>query len=325
VAAGDFDGDGRMDLVAGNWGENTQWEPFRSRPLRLYFADFENDGVEEMIETHYEPSMQGYVPLIHLDAALRGMPWLHARFPTWKSWSESTVEQILGERMGTARVLEASWLSTTVFLNRGDHFTAIRLPDEAQFAPVFGLGVADFNGDGNEDIFLSQNFFATAPGISRHDAGRGLLLLGDGRGGFAPVPGQRSGMAIYGEQRGAAVADFDQDGRVDLAVGQNGGETKLYRNVTAKPGLRVRLSGPPGNPDGIGATIRVGDGTRFGLAREIHAGSGWLSQDSSVPVFASSASKISVRWPGGGTSVSEVPVRAAEIEIGRDGGVQVRR
>ena len=79
--------------------------------------------------------------------------------------------------------------------------------------------------------------------------------------------------------------DFDGDGRVDLAVTQNGAETKLYQNVGAKPGLRVRLAGPPGNPDGIGATMRPIFGQRMGPAREIHGGSGYWSQDSAVQVL----------------------------------------
>ena len=91
---------------------------------------------------------------------------------------------------------------------------------------------------------------------SRYDGGRGLILAGDGRGGFRPVPGQESGVKVYGEQRGSAVSDFDGDGRVDLAVSQNGAETKLYRNTSARPGLRVRLAGPAGNPNGVGAAMR---------------------------------------------------------------------
>jgi len=56
--------------------------------------------------------------------------------------------------------------------------------------------------------------------------------------------GQELGVKIYGEQRGAALADFNEDGRVDFVVTQNGAPTKLFQNVTAKPGLRVRLTGP---------------------------------------------------------------------------------
>jgi hypothetical protein len=62
------------------------------------------------------------------------------------------------------------------------------------------------------------------------DAGRGLLLQGDGRGGFRAVPGQESGLLIYGEQRACAVGDFNHDGAIDLVVTQNSGPTKLYLN-----------------------------------------------------------------------------------------------
>src|SRR3989449_11510678 len=72
---------------------------------------------------------------------------------------------------------------------------------------------------------------------------RGLLLRGRGDGTLEPVPGQVSGIMVYGDQRGAAFADYDGDGRTDLVVSQNGGETKLYHNEHARPGLRVRLRG----------------------------------------------------------------------------------
>src|SRR5206468_5362066 len=114
--------------------------------------------------------------------------------------------------------LSADTFDTSIFLNRGDHFERISLPIEAQFAPAFGVNVADFDGDGFEDIFLSQNFFAVDAETSRYAAGRGLLLRGNGRGQFQPVKAGESGIAVYGEQRGSAVADFDGDGRVDLAV-----------------------------------------------------------------------------------------------------------
>ncbi len=318
VTSGDFDGDGRMDIVAANWGENTKFEQFRARPLRLYHGDFDGDGVVELIESCFDPATQRYVPARQLDVMEHGMPSLRARFNTWESWSRAGMDDVLGENAATARVLEAAWLSTTVFLNRGDRFEVVRLPDEAQFAPAFGVCVTDFDGDGREDIFLAQNFFANAPDTSRHDAGRGLWLRGDGKGGFSSVPGQESGVMIYGEQRSAAVCDFDGDGRVDLCVSQNGAGTKLYRNTRAAPGLRVRLKGRPGNPAGVGAVLRVEyvDG-QLGPSRELHTDSGWLSQDGPVPVLAAprTIKALRVRWPGGKETTTSVPDGAKEITV----------
>jgi len=324
IAAGDFDGDGRVDLVAGNWGENTKFESHRSRPLRLYYGDFDGNGIVEVVESYFDPVSGNYVPARQLDSMARGMPWLQHRFPTWESFSRASVDDLLGD-MAKAHLVEANWLATTVFLNRGDHFEAVRLPDEAQWAPVFGVCVADFDGDGNEDIFLAQNFFGTSADTSRYDAGRGLLLRGDGTGRFKPVPGQESGITIYGEQRGAAVADFDGDGRADLAVAQNGAETKLYRNNRAAPGLRIRLAGPPGNATAIGAILRIGDGTKWSPAREIHAGGGYWSQDSATQVLARRGDHLSVRWPGRRQTDSIIPSGAREIVVDSTGAVKVIR
>ena len=220
--------------------------------------------------------------------------------------------------------MKATWLESTVFLNRGDQFEPHVLPVEAQMAPAFGVCVGDFDGDGHEDIVLAQNFFAVQVETPRYDGGRGLLLKGDGQGGFQAVPGQDSGLQIYGEQRGAAVADYDRDGRLDLAITQNGAATKLYRNVGAKPGLRVRLEGPPANPDGVGASLRLVFGQRSGPTREVHAGSGYWSQDSAVQVMGTpeGPGQIQVRWPGGRQTVANVPPQAREIRINHDGTVR---
>jgi hypothetical protein len=200
------------------------------------------------------------------------------------------------------------------------------LPAEAQFAPGFAVCVADMDGDGNEDVFLSQNFFAMRLEEPRLDAGRGLWLRGDGKGSLVAVPGPVSGVKIYGDQRGAAVADFDEDGRVDLVVSQNNSTTKLYHNLRAKPGLIVRLAGPLGNPTGVGAQLRLIFGGKPGPVREIHAGSGYWSHDSATQVLAApeSPTQVWVRWPGGKTTTSAVPAGAKSIQVDNSGVVKVR-
>jgi hypothetical protein len=122
---------------------------------------------------------------------------------------------------------------------------------------------------------------------------------------------------VYGEQRGAAVADYDGDGRVDLVVAQNGAATKVFHNIGKRTGLRVRLAGPAGNPDGVGAQVRLKFGERFGPAREIHGGSGYWSQDSAVQVLGApeTPTQVWVRWPGGAISTVVVPAGGKEVTV----------
>src|SRR6185436_20245188 len=98
------------------------------------------------------------------------------RFPTYEAYSKASMEDILKEPFKKAREVQVNWLESTVFLNRGNRFEIRALPIEAQFAPAFGVSVGDYDGDGNEDIFLSQNFFAVQAETSRYDGGRGLWL-----------------------------------------------------------------------------------------------------------------------------------------------------
>jgi len=317
VATGDFDGDGKLDIVAGNWGLNSAYRATPEQPLRIYYGDLAGQGITDLLETEYDPLTKAVVARLPINALVKTMPFLLERFTTAKAFSEAALSEILGDRQPRAHEARAATLASTVFLNRGDHFEIRELPPEAQLAPVFSVNVGDFDGDGREDVFLSQNFFATRPDVPRLDAGRGLWLRGDGTGKFTAVPGQVSGIQVYGEQRGAALADFNEDGRIDLVVTENGAATKLYQNTAAKPGLRVRLRGPPGNPTGIGATVRLMFGERLGPAREIHAGSGYWSQDSATQVLGTpeQPTKIQVHWPAGKVTTTAVLPDAREITI----------
>ena len=114
---------------------------------------------------------------------------------------------------------------------------------------------------------------------------------------------------------------------MDLVVTQNGAETKLYHNARARPGLRVHLKGPPGNPTGVGAQLRLRFGQRQGPVREIHAGSGYWSQDSAVQVLATPEppTQIQVRWPGGKVVAGPVPDAASEITVNPEGQINAVR
>ena len=327
VTAGDFDGDGRMDIAAGNWGLNSFYNLAPAGPWLLYYGDFNHDGQVNLLEAYFDRGLNKIVPWRDLGLVGHAMPWVRERFGTHNAYAMAGVPEILGDRFAQARELRATTLASTIFFNRGERFEAMALPPQAQWAPAMGMTVGDFDGDGNEDMFLSQNFFAVRPEDDRLDAGRGLWLRGNGAGKLMPVPGQESGVRIYGEQRGAALCDYDGDGRVDLVVTQNGTETKLYHNVAARPGLRVRLKGPPDNPEAIGAVMRLVFGQRWGPAREIHAGGGYWSQDSAVQVLGTPEppTRIWIRWPGGKSTTSPIPAEAKELSVDEGGKVTAGR
>jgi len=327
VTTGDLDGDGLPDIIASNWGLNTQYRASAEQPRRLYYGDLNQDGIMDLVEAYYDPVLRREVPERDLAAVSMALPFVRERIASHQAYGAARVLDIFGDRMELANSVAANTLASMLFLNRGSYFEAVPLPSEAQFAPAFAVCVADWDGDGNEDVFLSQNFFATQPDVSRSDAGRGLWLRGDGRGGLTAVPGQESGLRVYGEQRGAAVCDFDRDGRMDLVVAQNGARTILYRNARGQPGLRVRLAGPAGNPAGIGATVRLLSRDQPGPQRELHAGSGYWSCDSAVQVmsFMGEATQIEVRWPGGKRVTTDLPSGAKEIVVRWEGGMDVVR
>ncbi|MCP5517573.1 MAG: VCBS repeat-containing protein [Verrucomicrobiales bacterium] len=318
VATVDLDNDGRLDLVAANLGLNTPYHASPERPLIFYCGDLAEMGSMAVIETEYDARGR-LVPGRPMHVLAQSLPFLAGRFETVREYSAASVAEILGDAMSRAAQARATTLASMIFLNRGDRFEARPLPYEAQVAPAFSVHGADFDGDGNEDVFLSQNFFPVRVDFAPWDAGRGLLLRGDGRGNLAAVPGELAGIRIYGEQRGAAVGDFDGDGRADLAVSQNGGPVRLFRNRAAKPGLRIRLAGPAANPAGIGASIRVVYPDGAGPVREIHAGSGYWSQDSGVAVLGLRARPVAVEvaWPGGGRTKQPVFGDATALTIRR--------
>lgn len=228
VATGDFDGDGRIDYVAGNLGQNSKYESFRSKGILLFEADFNGDGAVEYLEAVKDGGRLLPLQPLHLVGA--ALPWVRERFTTAEAYAKATFQEIHGEHLKGAQAIELNWLESTVFLKRGEDYEPIPLPLEAQLTPVSAICVADFDRDGKQDLFLAQNLFATHPEVSRYDAGRGLLLKGQGDGHFTPVPAKVSGILVYGEQLSAAACDYDHDGRVDLAVTQTGGQSKLYRN-----------------------------------------------------------------------------------------------
>jgi len=107
--------------------------------------------------------------------------------------------------------------------------------------------------------------------------------------------------------RGAAYADFNNDGRLDLLLSTNAGPVYLFRNeaqgaAAANHSLRVKLIGTKSNRDGIGATVKLTAGGET-QTQMLRSGSSYLSASELVLTFGlgqrEKADSIEVRWPSG--------------------------
>jgi hypothetical protein len=315
VTVGDFDGDGRLDIVATSWGRNVPWRASAERPLKLLVGDF-GSGVGFLLAQD-DSAARTEMPLDPFSRLGVAIPSVRERIASYTAFSKSDAATVLGPLAERVVRVGATTLDHMLFLNRGDHFEAHALPPLAQLAPAMSVVVADFDGDGREDLFLGQNFFPTEIGTLRFDAGAGLLLLGDGAGGFTAQGVNASGIEVLGDQRGAAAADYDGDGRVDLAVSQNGAATRLFHNTRGAPGLRVHLDAGAGNPLGVGTQLRVFVKGKPLAVREVRAGTGYWSTDGAVTVMPlpAGADALWVRWPGGKTQTVPLTTGIRELRL----------
>ena len=219
----DLNGDGAPDLLAGNFGLNSQLQASAEEPAALYYADFDDNGTVDPILSFYVEGTR--YPHPTLDELTDQMFMMQSRFASYAQYAEATAEDLFTEEeLEKAGTLEANFLETALFVGGKDG--ALRkaaLPVEAQFAPVFALATLDYNGDGHRDLFLGGNINEARIRLGKYDANYGMLLEGDGAGGFRYLPQHESGFELRGDVRN--VLEINRT----LLFGINRAPVRAYR------------------------------------------------------------------------------------------------
>ncbi|HVZ64518.1 MAG TPA: FG-GAP-like repeat-containing protein [Lacunisphaera sp.] len=312
LASADFNGDGRPDFVAGNIGLNTQYRASTAAPAVLFRGEFGRAGATQLVEAVYEDGR--LLPWRTRKALGAEIPTILQRYRQDDVYARATLEDILGaDKLAAAQRFVATELRSGVFLSQADGTYRFEpLPRLAQVAPFQGVVAGDFDGDGHADIYAVQNSYAPVAMIGRFDGGLSQLLRGDGHGHFSAVPPADSGLVVPGDAKALALADLDGDGWPDFLVTRNGDTSLAFHNggVAGRNSLAVRLHGPAGNPEGIGARVALELADGSAQTSEVQAGSGYYSQSGHNVFFgwsdANPPRRVRVFWPDGRTSAFPV-------------------
>lgn len=199
--AADFNQDGLLDLVTGNHGYNSRFKASVNEPVSLYINDFDRNGTVEQILTRFDGGRE--LPLVLRTDLLMQIPSLKKKYLLFENYKGQTISDIFDNpQFEKSLVLRAYDFSTSLWLNNGDGtFKQARLPNAAQFSPVYAIYSEDFDGDGHRDIVLGGNQYRAKPETGIYAASYGLLLKGDGKGNFDALPASQSGVSIAGEIR----------------------------------------------------------------------------------------------------------------------------
>jgi len=282
LVAGDFNNDGKMDYVAGNLGQNSNYKASFSEPMTIMAKDVDNNGSYDAMIFCYMKAEDGSnkpFPMHTRDDLISQLISVRKKFPSYKAFGRATIDDLWNKQdRENALVLKATDMNTSFIENKGNgKFTISPMPVAAQMAPVYGMVAQDVDHDGNLDLIMVGNDFGMEPFTGRHDAFMGLYLKGNGKGGFASSSIARSGIFVNGDAKGLAIV-HSAKGTDLLVATQNQDSLKVYQKTNTNAAAIkkwIKL-----NPDDFYAEITYKDNRKKNV--EFYYGSTYLSQSSRI-------------------------------------------
>lgn len=174
----DIDNDGDTDYLLGNWGLNSKFKASESFPLRMYYADFDDNGSTETIVCNAKNGQ--YYPIVSFDEMAGQIVSLKKKFTSYKSFAGKTIEEIFDKKtLKKARILEVHNLASGYLKNDNNAFVFIPFKNELQVSPITTLLKHDFDGDSKQEVLAAGNYFGVSPYHGRFDSFPGAIIYNE--------------------------------------------------------------------------------------------------------------------------------------------------
>ncbi|MGB5821969.1 MAG: VCBS repeat-containing protein [Saonia sp.] len=176
IVAEDFDKDGDIDLVVGNWGKNSKFSASSKQPITLYSYDFDDNGSVEPLVTYFYKNKE--TPFASKDELVKQMPFLNKEFLSYQSFASASIQDLFtAKKLDQAYKKQVYELASCYFENDGKGgYLKKELPLIAQASTIQDIAVRDFDKDGFKDILLVGNNYEISTQLGRMDASHGILL-----------------------------------------------------------------------------------------------------------------------------------------------------
>ena len=271
----DIDNDGDIDYVLGNMGTNVDYRPVPHQPLELFYGHFKGVAKAQPVLSCYMADENGKrqrYPFAYRDDLFRVMPLLKKKYWNYDLYSRATIDEIFDKKeLSGAEHYQADIFENCILKNEGHgKFNIVALPAEAQLSCVNGIVATDVNADGNIDLILTGNSHSSEIVYGWMDASPGLVLTGDGKGNFRPVPSPEIGLFLYGDMK-SLVSMYDKKGNEILLAAANSDSLKVIRR---EPAITIGVF--YANPRDVYAEVSFKDGHK--TKQEFYYGAGYLSQ-----------------------------------------------
>lgn len=270
----DLDNDRDIDYVVGNMGTNIDYKPSKNQPVELFYSNFSSATPQPLLSCYMkdESGEKKRFPFAYRDDLFRVMPGLKKKFRNYETYSKASLDEVFSaDELSKAKHYKADLFENCILKNNGNgKFAISSLPAEAQISCINGIMATDFDNDGNTDLIVTGNLHSTEVVYGWLDASLGILLKGDGKNSFIPVPATFSGLFLYGDMKSLACL-FDKDGNKIILAAANSDSLQVLC-PSAKAATKVFYP----NPQDVYAEIVYKNGNK--AKQEFYYGAGYLSQ-----------------------------------------------